>query len=601
MYDDWELSGHQLPRRSYLYSLPPIGIGAPMVESLTSYIQRLAAAHAVETGTLVNRELLLRVPYAKGERSGQVPMKLPQYSFYIEAHTLNGTGPRAQLWTSALEELTQVRHLDLLTALPWADGIDRVHLLRTNRAWCASCYENWHSSGHPVYEPLLWMFQVVTVCPHHRQPLDSTCPTCGRTQYVFSSKSRPGHCSRCQSWLGRVHDTGAIDRDVAEQLRTAEMVADLLAAGPCIRNRVRWKGIPRIDSLLAFCRNQNVSLTRALTGQIESNQEQDETHSWHVHPRVPDSVVEQALQAALQAPTPASLQVLANQLGYRSDASLRDRFPELCRQIATRRRATLKVSRSRSHVTPVPRHRVEKALVEALNKDGLTHLRTASASVGLSSTRRFYKDFRDLRSAIVAKNRLAISAQNTAVNAIESALRAAFDEEPVPAVTEIAHRLGFACVSAVTRRFPELTAELRERHLRRRQAKCGHRANEAVRHRLIQALTESPPPSCAEIVRRVAGHKTVIREDFPDLWRELRLRYRHYKQELRLSQRQAFAADVRRAVMELHREGVYPTRRLVLAKFPAPQFRSWHIVAGAIRLALHELCIEPLPASHRQV
>jgi hypothetical protein len=54
---------------------------------------------------------------------------------------------------------------------------------------------------------------------------------------------------------------------------------------------------------------------------------------------------------------------------------------------------------------PVPRDRVERALVEALNKDGLTHLRTVAASLGLSSTRRFYKDFRNLRRAIVAKNR----------------------------------------------------------------------------------------------------------------------------------------------------------------------------------------------------
>jgi hypothetical protein len=53
---------------------------------------------------------------------------------------------------------------------------------------------------------------------------------------------------------------------------------------------------------------------------------------------------------------------------------------------------------------PMPRDRAERALVEALNKDGLTHLRSG-ASVGLSSTRRFYKDFRNLRLAIVAKNR----------------------------------------------------------------------------------------------------------------------------------------------------------------------------------------------------
>jgi hypothetical protein len=65
----------------------------------------------------------------------------------------------------------------------------------------------------------------------------------------------------------------------------------------------------------------------------------------------------------------------------------------------------LEVSRRRSHVMPVPRDRAERALVEALNKDGLTHLRNVAVSVGLSSTRRFYKDFRNLRLAIVAKNR----------------------------------------------------------------------------------------------------------------------------------------------------------------------------------------------------
>jgi hypothetical protein len=179
------------------------------------------------------------------------------------------------------------------------------------------------------------------------------------------------------------------------------MVADLLAASPSTRNCVRWRNIPRIDSLVAFSRTNNVSLIRALAEPIDSEQRR----LWYVHHRVPSSIVEQALRTALQAATPASLPALANQLGYHADASLRHRFPELCRQITTRRRATLKVSRRRSHVRPVPRHRVERALAEALNKDGVTDLRTVAASVGLSSTRRFYKDFHNLRLAVVAKNR----------------------------------------------------------------------------------------------------------------------------------------------------------------------------------------------------
>jgi hypothetical protein len=273
-YEAWELQTHRLTSRSYLYSLPPIGRGTPLVESLTSYIQRLAEAHAVGTGTLVYHELRSRVPFANGKRSG-IPTP---YSFYLEAYRLNGTGDRTRLWVSMLEELTQVRRLDLLTALPWAYAIDRRHLLRTNRAWCSSCYESWRSSGRPVYEPLLWMLQAVTVCLDHRQPLDSLCPVCGRTQYVLSSKSLLAHCSRCRSWLGRVHEADIheadiMDYDVAEHLRTAEMVADLLAASPYAKNRVRWRKTRQINSLLKFCHSHNVSLIRALTDRPQERRE----------------------------------------------------------------------------------------------------------------------------------------------------------------------------------------------------------------------------------------------------------------------------------------------------------------------------------------
>ena len=270
-YEAWQLRTHRLTGRSYLYSLPPIGGGTPLVESLTSYIQRLAEAHAVETGTLVYHELRPRVPFVKGKRCGQVPTKLP-HSFYLEAYRLNGTGDRARLWVCMLEELTQVRRLDLLTALPWAYAINRRNLLRANRTWCSSCYENWRSSGRPVYEPLLWMLQVVTVCPDHMQPLDSLCPVCSRMQYVFSSRSHPGHCSRCRSWLGRVHEADIMDHHLAEHLRTAEMVADLLAASPYARNRVRWRKTRQINSLLKFCHSHNVSLIRALADRHRAQQ-----------------------------------------------------------------------------------------------------------------------------------------------------------------------------------------------------------------------------------------------------------------------------------------------------------------------------------------
>lgn len=41
----WDMSVPDIPPRSRLYSLTPLGLNSPLVESLTSYICRLAYEH----------------------------------------------------------------------------------------------------------------------------------------------------------------------------------------------------------------------------------------------------------------------------------------------------------------------------------------------------------------------------------------------------------------------------------------------------------------------------------------------------------------------------------------------------------------------------
>src|SRR5208283_4207540 len=55
-YENWILNLPTLRPRTYLYHLEPLGVGTPLVESLTSYIGRLAAAHAVSLGILSTKE-----------------------------------------------------------------------------------------------------------------------------------------------------------------------------------------------------------------------------------------------------------------------------------------------------------------------------------------------------------------------------------------------------------------------------------------------------------------------------------------------------------------------------------------------------------------
>ena len=158
----WELSVIDSPAEAIYIRYPP-SAGTPTVESLTGYIHGSRRLTPWKPA-LCQLRIAVSSPLYKRRAVGRASHQATSIFVYIEAHSLNGPGDRARLWTSALEELTGVQRLDLLTALPWANAI-RVHLLRTSRAWCSSCYESRRSSGQPVYEPLLWVFQVVTVCP----------------------------------------------------------------------------------------------------------------------------------------------------------------------------------------------------------------------------------------------------------------------------------------------------------------------------------------------------------------------------------------------------------------------------------------------------
>lgn len=108
-YDLQDLEKPLIPSRSRLYHLEPIGIGTPFVESLASYIVRLANAHCVSTQTLVTQEILplLEKHAQSGTRSEKTL-------------TVNGMSSLAEEWVCALEQLTlnnNLRYLTMLTCI----------------------------------------------------------------------------------------------------------------------------------------------------------------------------------------------------------------------------------------------------------------------------------------------------------------------------------------------------------------------------------------------------------------------------------------------------------------------------------------------------
>jgi len=114
-----------LPPRSRLYPLAPLGVGTAAVESLTSYLNRLANAHCVPLTTLAGLEL---APLLNKSISNT------RTKFNDSAKTLNGGGDWTANIITVLERLTCTEGLRYLTLNPWRNVLAREKLLRPHLA-----------------------------------------------------------------------------------------------------------------------------------------------------------------------------------------------------------------------------------------------------------------------------------------------------------------------------------------------------------------------------------------------------------------------------------------------------------------------------------
>jgi len=195
-------------KTSKYYSLPPVGIGTPWVESLNGYLSRLAEAHCVPTAVLVNQEVSWRV-----FRGSTTKLSYPRSLIAVE---MIAWGFSESPYVRAAEEITQILDLHRLT-LQGLVNVFRPHLIiRRTKAWCPECYASWRCSGVTIYEPLIWEISALQVCPVHGCLLADACPTCGGSFHSLSPYIRPGYCARCGSWLGRnkAIQRGVTDREI---------------------------------------------------------------------------------------------------------------------------------------------------------------------------------------------------------------------------------------------------------------------------------------------------------------------------------------------------------------------------------------------------
>lgn len=233
-YEEWVLALPPMPQLSTLYALKPIGVGTPFVESMTSYIARLALAHCVFPGVLMRK---ITAPFAQSHllgTRGSVAMDIRDGK---TTGAFNSAHHRARNAVNVLESLTGQYGLQALTMMTWTEVFPLFGLIRTDRAWCPCCLQEWRASGRSIYEPLLWTVQAVKICTQHGCRLETQCPRCARTSRWLAWRSRPGYCAHCHQWLGRdLVRPGENEQETIWFCWCAEQVGTLLALAPTLRD-----------------------------------------------------------------------------------------------------------------------------------------------------------------------------------------------------------------------------------------------------------------------------------------------------------------------------------------------------------------------------
>lgn len=204
--------GSDIPARSRLYRLEPQAMGSLWQESLTSYLNRLGWTHHVSPRAMVTQEVIPHLDKTQ-EMSRQWIGALSRGN----AMNMNGAGLLALEWSKALERLTMRSDLHLLTLHCWIGNLSAPGHLKACPAWCPMCYTQWQEEGQRIYQPLLWFFKTVTVCPKHNRSLESHCSHCQKKQSVIALQTSPGHCTQCNRWLGVPLDEVQSDQTQEDQ------------------------------------------------------------------------------------------------------------------------------------------------------------------------------------------------------------------------------------------------------------------------------------------------------------------------------------------------------------------------------------------------
>ena len=566
VYDFWSIAPINLPARSRLYSLPPKGIGTAQVESLTSYVMRLADAHAVSPGTLIRQEIFPSLPTS------------PKRVSCAALHSLNGLGPYFMQWVATLQELTSRNDLHALTLLPWRSILAADGILRRHRTWCPRCYEERRSQDGGVYDSLLWALTSVTACPVHEILLEERCPCCKKRPLPLSARGLAGVCNHCGAWLG-TNASGPLpaekERDLDSRVQVAREVGILLSLNTpqnrpqlfYLRNNIHraiqdWAEGNR----LLLCRIARIS-DKSLTEWLS------ETH----RPSLPLLIViTRNLRVPLSRFLIEQIPVSDEVWIQARDAIRAEGSKSIKRSEISRREPDYPMTRTRIWaLSPSDREaakaEIKASMEAALEMDLPRSVRDIFRSLGYRHCVMGRYWFPELTAAIHAKRKGRF-------DRCELELKKALIEMPPPTVAEVAERRGIS-LHSLRSACPELCTRLSSCRLDRRQFKV------AIVEKALKTALNEAPVSFPQLASRLRCNANTLRVTHQDLHRRLHQRYLAHRASERRKVELLYDREVSLAIQEITSGGKYPSRKRVLSIISkrSPSLTSVHFTSRVLK------------------
>ncbi|HCS63575.1 MAG TPA: hypothetical protein DIW64_05480 [Cellvibrio sp.] len=177
-----------------LFPIPLLGQGTADIESLSSYVLRVAYEHGVSVGTLFSAVIEMSKAESRLEYHSDVSGRA---GIEILARVNKCSSQWRRLFTELTGQDLFCGALQFLSRSVYCISTD-IGGIR----WCPECFSEMSRIDMPRYIKQIWHMKAVDYCPLHRTRLESVCPCCGSVQHSMRAETPLGWCMNCDFNLG---------------------------------------------------------------------------------------------------------------------------------------------------------------------------------------------------------------------------------------------------------------------------------------------------------------------------------------------------------------------------------------------------------------